>query len=141
MIIILYFKNNKSFYLMGRGNDEAVARKLIRNYFRFDLKRKNFNTAKPYYQELMSCWKTNGKDSKEEDIIQQKIDMAMANDEKEFYEMKKIVKKYPLKMNQMLAKEKNKYLTKGHDPQHDRSINEPTKKIYDMEEDFYNMKF
>jgi hypothetical protein len=95
---------------MGRGPPEAIMRKLIRKYFKFDLKKKSFASASKYIPELQASWEKNGMDSKESAAIQAKIDAAVANEEKQYIELKQSVKKYPILMNnylQKLEKEKN----------------------------------
>jgi hypothetical protein len=65
-------------------------------------------------------------DSPEANLIQQKIDVAMQNDEKEFREVKKMTKQLPYQLNQMLPKLKSKYAFKGRDRQVTSVYNDST---------------
>lgn len=113
---------------MGRGPDSHVVRKLTRKYFKFDLKRNNFNSATVFYPELMSAWSKDGMNSPQAKLIQQKIDLATEQDEKEFREIKKLTKNLPRELNQMLPKVKTKYMQKGRNPQQHYTYDEPTEK-------------
>ena len=118
---------------MGRASDQHVMKKLMRKYFKFDLKRSNFNTASSFYPNLLSTWAKKGMDSQEANLIQQKIDIAMVNDEKEYREVKKMTKQLPYQLNQMLPKIKTKYAMKGRDRQFTSTYNETTdKKLKDL---------
>lgn len=111
---------------MGRASDQDVMKKLMRKYFKFDLKRSNFNTASSFYPSLLNTWAKKGMDSPEANLIQQKIDIAMQNDEKEFREVKKMTKQLPYQLNQMLPKLKSKYAFKGRDRQVTSLYNDST---------------
>jgi hypothetical protein len=96
---------------MGRGPPEAIMRKLIRKYFKFDLKKKSMASASKYLVELQEAWTKYGMDSKEAADIQAKIDAANEKDEKDYIALKKSVKQYPTMMNQFiqsLSKPKSK---------------------------------
>lgn len=98
---------------MGRGPPEAIVRKLIRKYFKFDLRRSNFDSVGELYSELNDSWNKHGMVSKESAAIQAKIDLARSQDDKDYIEFRKTVKSYPTLMNQMLLKPKNKHLKRG----------------------------
>jgi hypothetical protein len=98
---------------MGRGPDKHIVRKLTRKYFKFDINRNNFNTAQNLYPLLISTWSRSGMMSNEAKLVQEKIDVCINNDEREFNEIKKISKKLPYELNQMIYKSKTKYHYKG----------------------------
>jgi hypothetical protein len=99
---------------MGRPTVEAVMSKLIRKYFKFDLRRKTFQSASKYLPQLQTVWEKNGMDSKEAKAIQDKIDAAIEKDENDYIQLKKSVKKYPIMMNKILTKPKNKHQKKAY---------------------------
>lgn len=98
---------------MGRAADPHILKKLVRKYFKFDMSRSNFNTASAYYPSLLNAWAKKGMDSPDAQLIQEKIDIAMKHDEKEFRETKILTKQLPYKLNQMQPKMKTKYYFKG----------------------------
>jgi hypothetical protein len=98
---------------MGRPTPEAVMSKLIRKYFKFDLRKKTFQSASKFLPQLQTAWEKNGMDSKESKAVQEKIDAAVLKDEKDYVQLKKSVKKYPIMMNKILAKPKNKHQKKA----------------------------
>jgi hypothetical protein len=98
---------------MGRPTPEAILSKLIRKYFKFDLRRKTFQSASKYLPQLQSAWEKNGMDSKEAMAIQDKIDASVQKDENDYIQLKKSVKKYPMMMNKILAKPQNKHQKKA----------------------------
>ena len=98
---------------MGRGPPISIARKLIRNYFRFDLKRSSFDSAKEHMAELQLAWEKFGMNSKECETIQKKIDYYNDIDSNEYMRMKKEVKSLPSEMNKLTFKPNNKYFKKG----------------------------
>ncbi len=98
---------------MGRGPDKHIVKKLVRKYFKFDIKRQTYNSASGFYPQLMDTWNRSGMDSSEAKFIQEKIDKAWEEDEKEYREIKKISKGLPMQMNQLKYKAKNKYAQKG----------------------------
>jgi hypothetical protein len=100
---------------MGRGPQEAIMRKLIRKYFKFDLKKRSFAAASKYLPELQDSWEKNGINSKESDDIQAKMDALISKDESDYRALKKSVKKYPIMMNNYLGnlkKQKTRSLTR-----------------------------
>lgn len=98
---------------MGRPTPEAVMSKLIRKYFKFDLRKKTFQSASRYLPQLQTAWEKSGMDSKESKAIQDKIDASIIKDENDYVQLKKSVKKYPIMMNKILAKPKNKHQKKA----------------------------
>jgi hypothetical protein len=98
---------------MGRPTPEATMSKLIRKYFKFDLRKKTFLSASRYLPQLQTSWEKSGMDSKEAKAIQDKIDAAILKDEQDYIQLKKSVKKYPIMMNKTLAKPKNKHQKKA----------------------------
>lgn len=98
---------------MGRGPPIAIARKLIRNYFRFDLNRSSFDSAKEHMQELQQAWEKYGMNSIECQTLQKKIDFYNQKDNIEYMRMKKEVKSLPSEMNKLTFKPHNKYYRKG----------------------------
>ena len=98
---------------MGRPTPEAVLSKLIRKYFKFDLKKKNFISASKFLPQLQTTWEKNGMDSKEALAIQDKMDAAILKDEQDYIKLKKSVKQYPMMMNKLLSKPKNKHQKKA----------------------------
>ena len=98
---------------MGRGPPVSIARKLIRNYFRFDLKRTSFNSAKEHMSELQGSWEKFGMDSIECRTLQKKIDFYNQKDNEEFMRMKKEIKSLPSEINKLTFKPNNKYFKKG----------------------------
>jgi hypothetical protein len=121
---------------MGRGPPIAIARKLIRNYFRFDLKRSSFNSAKEHMNELQGSWEKFGFDSIECRTLQKKIDFYNQKDNEEYMKMKKEIRSLPSEMNKLTFKPNNKYFRKGRDrdPMMFKEDNE--KKRY-QPEDYY----
>lgn len=98
---------------MGRGPEEAIARKLIRKFFKFNLKRSSFDTSSGMLGELQSSWEKFGTGSIESRSIVAKIDAATEKDEQEYRNFKKTIKTYPILMNSILLKPKTKYQKKG----------------------------
>lgn len=98
---------------MGRGPEEAIFRKLVNRYFKFDLKRSNFKSATTLYPDLYNSNSKNGPNSPQSKLILEKIDALYEKDEQEYREMKKMVKDLPYKLNQMVPKKKTKYQQKG----------------------------
>lgn len=98
---------------MGRGPPIAIARKLIRSYFRFDLKRSSFNSAREPMADLQLAWEKYGMNSIECEILQKKIDFYNQKDNLEFMRLKKEVKSLPSEMNNLTFKPNNKYFRKG----------------------------
>jgi hypothetical protein len=98
---------------MGRPTPEAVMSKLIRKYFKFDLRKKSLLSASKYLPQLQTTWEKSGMDSKEAQAVQEKIDAAVLKDEQDYVQLKKSVKKYPIMMNKLLAKPKNKHQKKA----------------------------
>jgi hypothetical protein len=98
---------------MGRGPPIAITRKLIRNYFRFDLNRSSFDSAKEHMQELQISWEKYGMNSIECQTLQKKIDFYNQKDNIEYMRMKKEVKSLPSEMNKLTFKPHNKYYRKG----------------------------
>lgn len=122
---------------MGRGPDSHIAKKLMRKYFKFDLKRSNFNTAEAHYPDLLNAWNKHGMNSDQAELIQQKIDLATEQDEKEYREIKKMTKDLPYNLNQMLPKIKTKYAYKGRNKRIPATYREPTEKVLSEMEKFY----
>jgi hypothetical protein len=123
---------------MGRGPQESIMRKLIRNYFKFDLKKKGLASASRLLPELQDAWAKYGIDSKEAQAIQDKIDAVVEKDEKDYIALKKSVKKYPILMNQYMQQiNKPKQRTEMKLPY------TPNKVILDKEDKdpFKNIKF
>jgi hypothetical protein len=114
---------------MGRALDSHIAKKLIRSYFKFDLKRSNFNTAENLYPDLMNAWNKHGMNSEQAELVQQKIDLATQQDEREYKEIKKMTKDLPYNLNQMLPKIKSKYAYKGRNKIAPATYREPTEKV------------
>lgn len=98
---------------MGRPTNEAIMRKLIRKFFKFDLKKKSTMCVAKYIPQLEVAWDKHGMDSKEAQAIQDKIDAEIQKDEQDYITLKKSVKKYPIMMNKILAKPKNKHQKKS----------------------------
>ena len=122
---------------MGRATDQHVMKKLMRKYFKFDLKRSNFNTASAFYPSLLNAWAKKGMDSPEAKLIQQKIDVAMQTDEKEFREVKKMTKQLPYELNQILPKIKSKYAMKGRNRQVTSTYNDSTDRDFRVLDEIY----
>lgn len=98
---------------MGRGPPEAILRKLMRSYFKFNLNRRSFDSASEMLPELQASWEKFGQFSNETYTIMNKIDAATLKDENEFKSFKKAVKTYPILMNQGIHKQKSKVDKKG----------------------------
>jgi len=122
---------------MGRGPDSHIAKKLIRKYFKFDLKRSNFNTAETLYPELLNAWNKHGMNSEQADLVQQKIDIATKQDEREYKDIKKMTKDLTYNLNQMLPKIKSKYAFKGRNKEFPATYREPTEKVLSEMEKYY----
>ena len=122
---------------MGRGPDSHIAKKLIRKYFKFDLKRTNFNTAEALYPDLLNTFNKYGMNSEQAELIQQKIDLATTNDESEYREIKKMTKDLPYNLNQMLPKIKTKYAYKGRNKLLPATYREPTERVLNEMNKFY----
>lgn len=121
---------------MGRGPPIAITRKLMRSYFRFDLNRSSFDSAKEYMQELQISWEKYGMDSIECKTLQKKIDFFNHKDNIEYMRMKKEVKSLPSEMNKLTFKPHTKYFRKGRqrDPIFFREDIEKEK--YDVEDQY-----
>jgi hypothetical protein len=111
---------------MGRASDAHVFKKLAKKYFKFDISKSSFNTASTYYGSLLNSWTKKGMDSADAQLIQEKIDVAMENDEKEYREVKIMTKELPYQLNQMLPKMKTKYHVKGRNQVFGPSYNNTT---------------
>jgi len=122
---------------MGRGPPIAIARKLIRNYFRFDLNRSSFDSAKEHMQELQLSWEKNGMNSIESKTIQNKIDYYNQKDNLEYMRMKKEVKSLPSEMNKLTFKPYNKYYKKGRQREPIMSKEDTFKVKYEVEDKFW----
>jgi hypothetical protein len=124
---------------MGKPSDPHTFRKLTKKYLKFDLKRSSFNNGFKYYGDLQRSWTNTGMDSEQSKLIQKKIDVIEAQDEKEYRELKKMVKELPTKLNKMLAKNKPKYLKKGRNQReaaYDKPVSTFTQKLREEMEGF-----
>lgn len=122
---------------MGRGPDSHIVKKLTRKYFKFDLKRENFNSAQALYSDLLNAWNKHGMNSEQADLVQQKIDIATKQDEREYRDIKKMTKDLPYNLNQMLPKIKTKYAFKGRNQKFPATYREPTEKVLSEMEKYY----
>jgi hypothetical protein len=122
---------------MGRGPDSHIAKKLIRKYFKFDLKRTNFNSAEALYPDLLNAWNKHGMNSEQAELVQQKIDLATNTDESEYRDIKKMTKDLPYNLNQMLPKIKTKYAYKGRTKNLSATYREPTERVLNEMDKFY----
>lgn len=116
---------------MGRANNEAILKKLMKTYLKFDIKRSNFNTASSYYLDLQKCWNTYGVGAVECHDLAKTIDQAMDNDQQEFLEYRRVAKNYPTVINKLMLKNKTKYLKKGRE-----QIGQPTFKPQGYPKDY-----
>lgn len=101
---------------MGRGPPEAILRKLMRNYFKFNLSRRSFDTASAMLPQFQASWEKYGHNSPQAYAIMNKIDAATFKDENDYKSFQKTIKTYPILMNQMMHKTKTKYQVKGKSP-------------------------
>lgn len=117
---------------MGTPKPTHLVSKLSRKYLKFDLNRSKFNTGASLYGDLLGAWGKYGQGSQQSAAIQEKIDQCFFNDEKEYADMKKIVKSLPYNLNQTLCKIKPKVHRKGRYQQVPIEYREPTDRIVNV---------
>ena len=124
---------------MGIPPDTHVQKKLIRKYFKFGLKRTDFDTTSKYYIECQKAWSKSGMYSLAAGVAQEKIDRAFENDEKEFKDMKRMIKDLPYKLNQSMPKIKPKIYYKGKHRDLAAYERHLTKKDVDLDDEEHKM--
>lgn len=126
---------------MGRPTDAHIFSKLTRKYLKFDLRRSSFNSGYKYYHDLQNSWVKTGMDSPESKLIQQKIDVLDAKDDQEYRDLKIMVKRLPVQLNQILGKTKPKYQYKGRYQTNSKISRMPSQQMVKWREEMEGFKF
>jgi len=100
---------------MGNPPKDAIVRKLIAKYLKFNVDKNKFNSVRKYYLELSQCWEQNGVGSNLCDSIVKKIDIAKENDERDYKKYLQYMKGYPSFFNDLFLKKIPKNNLKGRD--------------------------